>query len=318
MKKHYGFFQLPIYASYYNGKVYVTKLINTYSENSFHFGDIIQSINGLSFEEYYNQDSSYVWGSNYNRKRNTALENYIKLQKEERTVVKVLRNDTLLELVCLPIKIESIKTNNIVNYCNSKDYLLGSNFLYLDLSKIDSSNFEKLIRSGNKPYLIIDLRTYPNWVLTQISDLFSQDTVPFAAYRSPVITNPGAFGSPNRIYLKPKKDSNKVQYTKIILMVDYTTISRGEFIGMALQALPNVLTFGNSTAGADGNVTKIHLPGNISTQFTGLEILYPTGKETQKIGINVDIKYELTGKGFLQGYDEALAFLIENIIMEGN
>jgi C-terminal processing protease CtpA/Prc len=293
-------------------------LINTYSENSFHFGDIIQSINGLSFEEYYNQDSSYVWGSNYNRKRNTALENYIKLQKEERTVVKVLRNDTLLELVCLPIKIESIKTNNIVNYCNSKDYLLGSNFLYLDLSKIDSSNFEKLIRSGNKPYLIIDLRTYPNWVLTQISDLFSQDTVPFAAYRSPVITNPGAFGSPNRIYLKPKKDSNKVQYTKIILMVDYTTISRGEFIGMALQALPNVLTFGNSTAGADGNVTKIHLPGNISTQFTGLEILYPTGKETQKIGINVDIKYELTGKGFLQGYDEALAFLIENIIMEGN
>lgn len=100
-------------------------------------------------------------------------------------------------------------------------------------------------------------------------------------------------------------------------MVNCSTVSRGEFLCMAFQALPNVLTVGDHTAGADGNITKVLLPGNISTAYTGLNILYPDGSATQQKGVKIDIFFKSTGAGIAACRDEELDFILEKILKNG-
>jgi hypothetical protein len=50
---------------------------------------------------------------------------------------------------------------------------------------------------------------------------------------------------------------------------------------MALRSTPNAIVLGTTTAGADGDVTKISLPGGLSTMVSGIGA-YPDGAPTQR------------------------------------
>lgn len=63
---------------------------------------------------------------------------------------------------------------------------------------------------------------------------------------------------------------------------------------------------GSTTAGADGNVSTIKLPGNLNAIFTGLGVYYPDKSETQQIGIVPDIEVKSTIQGIREGRDEVL------------
>jgi len=74
-----------------------------------------------------------------------------------------------------------------------------------------------------------------------------------------------------------------------------------------------VTVIGIATAGADGNVTAVRLPGGYSTYFSGLEVLYPDGSQTQQTGIRINIKVEPTVAALKQGEDEVLQRAIQFI-----
>ena len=82
---------------------------------------------------------------------------------------------------------------------------------------------------------------------------------------------------------------------------------------MAFKKAPRATVIGSTTAGADGNVCQISLPGGISTMFSGLGVYYPDGGETQRIGIVPDIEIKPTIKGITDGKDELLEKAIQII-----
>ena len=90
------------------------------------------------------------------------------------------------------------------------------------------------------------------------------------------------------------------------MLVNETTVSRAEFITMAFQTVPGAKVIGIQTAGADGNVSMIPLPGQISVPFTGIGVFYPDGTETQRVGVRIDIPVELTIAAAREGRDEVL------------
>ena len=45
---------------------------------------------------------------------------------------------------------------------------------------------------------------------------------------------------------------------------------------MAFRAGDNTTIVGSTTAGADGNVSRIALPGGLSTMISGIGIYYPS------------------------------------------
>jgi len=82
---------------------------------------------------------------------------------------------------------------------------------------------------------------------------------------------------------------------------------------MALRVAPKATVIGSTTAGADGNVSTIILPGNIRTMISGLGVYYPDGSETQRVGIAPDIVVRPTISGIRRGKDEVLDKAIEVI-----
>ena len=82
---------------------------------------------------------------------------------------------------------------------------------------------------------------------------------------------------------------------------------------MAFRAGDKTTVIGSTTAGADGNVSRIDLPGGMRTVISGIGVYYPDGKETQRIGIVPDIEVTPTIEGIKSGRDEVLEKAIELI-----
>jgi C-terminal processing protease CtpA/Prc len=68
---------------------------------------------------------------------------------------------------------------------------------------------------------------------------------------------------------------------------------------------------GSQTAGADGDVFSIVLPGNYRTRISGRGVYYPDGGETQRVVIVPDIKVKPTIEGIRNGKDEVLERAME-------
>jgi C-terminal processing protease CtpA/Prc len=96
-----------------------------------------------------------------------------------------------------------------------------------------------------------------------------------------------------------------------VLLADERTQSHAEFTAMCLQTAPSAVTIGSQTAGADGNVSLVGLPGKISTYFSGIGVYYPDGAETQKVGVRIDITVRPTIVGIQTGRDEVLEKALE-------
>ncbi|MBC8882830.1 hypothetical protein H9X57_03875 [Flavobacterium piscinae] len=121
--------------------------------------------------------------------------------------------------------------------------------------------------------------------------------------------HPGMFSFYTTYSVPNKKDKN--YQGKVVILVNEITQSRAEFHAMAYQQSPNAIIMGSTTAGSDGNVSIISLPGGISTMISGIGVYYPDGRETQRIGIVPDIVVKPTIEGVKNGYDEVLERAIE-------
>jgi len=84
---------------------------------------------------------------------------------------------------------------------------------------------------------------------------------------------------------------------------------------MLPQLNNNTTVIGSQTAGADGDVRRLTLPGSYNFSFTGNGIFYPDGKETQRIGIVPDSYFKPSAKQLTLSedplLDRALKYIIE-------
>jgi len=71
---------------------------------------------------------------------------------------------------------------------------------------------------------------------------------------------------------------------------------------------------GSTTAGADGNVSEIPLPGGLRSMISGNGVFYPDKKPTQRVGIIPDIEVKPTVAGIRAGRDEVLEEALRQIL----
>jgi hypothetical protein len=83
------------------------------------------------------------------------------------------------------------------------------------------------------------------------------------------------------------------------------TQSRAEFTLMGFRAMGTILV-GSQTAGADGDVVTVPMPGNVIIYYTSLGVYYPDGKPTQRIGLVPDVEIKPTIAGIRAERDELL------------
>lgn len=99
-----------------------------------------------------------------------------------------------------------------------------------------------------------------------------------------------------------------------MILVDEASQSQAEYTAMAFRAAPGAIVVGSTTAGADGNVSSIPLPGGQRAMISGIGVFYPDKRPTQRIGIVPDLVALPTIAGIRAGRDEVLEAALEHVL----
>ena len=175
---------------------------------------------------------------------------------------------------------------------------------------------ELVPRISKSKGLVIDMRCYPSdFMVFTMGNYLNSNPKYFTKLSEPSIQYPGLFTFKNQEIIGNSYGSsiNEHYNGKVIILVNETTQSQAEYTTMAFRASNNAIVIGSKTAGADGNISKISLPGGITTWISGLGVYYPDGRETQRVGIIPDIVVKPTIKGIKEGRDELLEEAIKLI-----
>ena len=182
---------------------------------------------------------------------------------------------------------------------------LSPDLAYLRLSKILQTDVASYLGAmqGAK-CVVIDMRNYPSdFPIFALGQHLVRTRTPFAKFSVGDLRNPGSFSMRDTVSLEP---STPYVEGALVLLVDEVTQSSAEYHAMAFRSRPGTLVVGSQTAGADGNVSRIPLPGGEHTMFSGIGVFYPDGRPTQRIGIVPDLEVKPTIAGIRAGRDEVL------------
>lgn len=294
----------PVVTRYYDEKLG--------KETGLVIGDVITSINNRPVEEIIKDKLKYSPASNYSTQLRNIAPNLLRTND---TIIHIeFMNDAKKRNINL--KAFSSKVINIYGQPLVKDTcfkIINKDIAYINNGSVKRKYLKEIWKEAkNTKGLIIDIRNYPSdFVIYDLSNYLMPEKTPFVKFTSGSIENPGRFSYINSISAGMK---NFGYYKgKVVIIVNEISQSSAEFHSMAYKVHPNATVIGSTTAGADGNVSQIFLPGGITTMISGIGVYYPDGKETQRIGIVPDIEVKPTIQGIKKGQDELIEKAIEII-----
>ncbi|WP_316735841.1 S41 family peptidase [Pedobacter aquatilis] len=269
-------------------------------------GDIIVSINGVKIDKLIKKYLPLTSASNYETQLRDLPWNYLMRTNEEELQFVLKRKGRAMKLTIQMLKGKS-------NYVNPehKDerayYLIDNKIGYVNAGKYQNSELPEMKKIFTKTKgIIIDLREYPSDFMpyTFVNYIKSSKSL-FAKFSTVDYLNPGTIIITDSAYNGSGKAGDSYN-GKVVVIVNSDTQSQGEFTAMALQSSPNVKVIGSQTAGADGDITAIVLPGGILTMISSRGIYYPDNSPTQGVGVKIDVFVKPTIKGVIDGKDELL------------
>jgi C-terminal processing protease CtpA/Prc len=184
--------------------------------------------------------------------------------------------------------------------------MLDSAVAYLKLSTIVAADIAGYLQQArDAAVLVVDIRNYPSeFVPFALGGRLIAEPTAFARFTAGDARNPGAFRWTPPVVMRPLPP---VRFDgAVVVLVDESSISQSEYTAMALRATPNAIVVGSTTAGADGNISRIPLPGGLEAIITGIGVFYPDRTPTQRIGIIPDLEARPTIPGIRDGRDEVL------------
>jgi C-terminal processing protease CtpA/Prc len=304
-----GACQLPVNVRFVEGKAVVAGYSNPDlgRATGLKTGDVIQQFDGVEVSKLVVDWTPYYAASNEPTRLRDIGRSMTRGDCGKPAVLRVRRENETIEVSAtrvLPNQLDS-KTFASHDQPGETFRLLSKDVAYLKLSSVKVADAAHYIDSaaGTKG-LIIDIRNYPSeFVVFTLGQLLVDKPTEFARFTRGDLANPGAFHWGSSESLTPQKP----HYTgKIVILVDEVSQSRAEYTTMAFRSAPGAVVVGSTTAGADGNVSPIPLPGGLSTMISGIGVFYPDKKPTQRVGIIADVEVTPTIAGIRAGRDEVL------------
>lgn len=305
---NYKSYLLPVHIRFIEGKATVVhKIPNSLRTRlPLQLGDVIIKVNDESVDSIVNRLLPYQPGSNHiTRKRDISKQ--LLYTNEKFIYLEYNRNGKIIHDTIRSFFIkEAYKYLRKISKPSYKIVDKNVGYIYTGNLKCDSIPII-MNKLHNTQAIIIDLRCYPHEPILQplLLYLYSMP-MSFSSMSNFSIEFPGLFKIDKSQCFYVGNNNPNCYKGKIIVLVNEDTQSMAEFLTMALQAIPNAKVVGSNTAGTNGNISYIPLPGNLTTTISGVGIYYPNGSETQRIGIIPDIIINPTIRGIYENRDEIL------------
>lgn len=305
----------PFKAQFIENKFVVTNYYNPEYLNitKLKIGDIITTINGKDIKSIVDSLKSFYPASNDAAMLRDISEDLLRSSQNKMLINYISDGQSMLQEVALyNMGKLNIYNWNKVNKDDKCFKIIDGNIGYITLANINEEDIPEIKKTLIKVKgIIIDIRNYPSaFVPFTLGSYFISKPTPFVKFTQVNLHNPGEFIFTNPLEIQPDGVFFK---GKLVILVNENTQSQAEYTAMAFRAGENSKIIGSTTAGADGNVSEILLPGGLVTMISGIGVYYPDGSETQRIGIAPDIFIEPTIEGIKNKRDELLEKAIEFI-----
>ena len=97
----------------------------------------------------------------------------------------------------------------------------------------------------------------------------------------------------------------------MVVLISNRSVSSAEHVCQILRQSDQVTFIGQQTAGINGTVIQLWLPGQIQLTFTGMQLLNPDGSDFHGIGIIPDVEVVPSAEALARGEDPELQAAIE-------
>lgn len=313
-----GKYYPPIHVRFIENQLVVTDYYNPEKkiETGMEIGDVITKINGKTVKQIVEEKSKYYPASNQPTRLRDISADLLRSNTNDVEINYTGENskELLKNLQLYPR--DSLNIYRWYRRNDNKSYeMLDNNIGYLTLQSIKDEDITKIKETFSETKgIIIDIRNYPStFVPFKLGSYFISSSTPFVKFTSGNTDNPGEFTFTKELEIPSQ---GKTYKGKLIVLVNELSQSQAEYTAMAFRAGNNTTIVGSTTAGADGNVSTIFLPGGLRTMISGIGVYYPKGEETQRVGIIPDVEVKPTIEGIKKGKDELLEKAIEIIMNE--
>jgi hypothetical protein len=307
-----GACQLPVNVRFIEGLPVVTGYSGT--PGLLRLGDVLERLDGAVLSEQIERWRPYYAGSN-DGSRLRDIGRFMTRGECGPTTALAKREDRELELQTerVPVSTLNIRSADSNELEGPSFRMLSPSVAYLKVSNAKADEITTHIQAArNAQGIVVDLRGYPSeFLVFKLGGHFVAKETVFARFAIPDLSNPGAFNWMESISLQPVQPHYD---GKVLVLVDETTQSQAEYTVMALRAAPRSTIVGSATAGADGNVSRLPLPGGMWSLISGIGVYYPDKRPTQRVGIQPDVPARPTVSGIRGGQDDVLAVALGQVI----
>lgn len=305
----------PFKVRFIEEKLVVTDYYNPELRESagLEIGDVITHINGKTIEAIVDSLKKYYPASNEAAQLRDISADLLRSPNQSVNIKYICSGQiSLKELTLYPRANLNMYHWFRVNEGEKCYKMLDGNIGYVTLASIKDEDVPVIKKTFKETKgIIIDIRNYPSAFMPfTLAPYFVSSPTPFVKFSNGNVNNPGEFIFTSSLNIP---GSEETYQGKLVVMLNELTQSSAEYTAMSFRAGENTTIIGSTTAGADGNVSTIILPGGLRTMISGIGVYYPDGKETQRIGIIPDVRVEPTINGIKTGRDEVLEKAIEII-----
>ncbi|MFD2432923.1 S41 family peptidase [Mesonia maritima] len=298
----------PIHVRFIENQLVVTDYYNQELKNEIglEIGDVITKINGNAIDKIIKENSRYYPASNKPTRLRNISEDILRSNSDNIKIEFVSANSTPQTKTLKLYPKDSLDIYRWYRKSDEKSFeMLADNIGYVTLQNIKKEDISKIKNEfKDTEGIIIDIRNYPStFVPFSLGSYFVSSSTPFVKFTNGNIDNPGEFTFTKSLKIPSRGRTYK---GKLIVLVNELSQSQAEYTSMAFRAGDHTTIIGSTTAGADGNVSAILLPGGLRTMISGIGVNYPNGDETQRVGIIPDIEVQPTIESIRNGKDELL------------
>jgi C-terminal processing protease CtpA/Prc len=300
-RQHEG---LPIKVDWVENQVVVTV-----SKNPAYFqrGDIFLDIDGIGAERALRDAEEIISGSPQ-WKRWKALNRFGYGEPGTMAKLKLKRGQQKLE-----VEVERNFKESLTEFARSNIEKMDNDIYYVNLSKASWPEIDAKIEDLAKARgIIFDLRGYPNSNHQIICHLLEKNDTSRSWMQIPLIIYPDQENIVDyqRMGWGLVAKEPRIQ-GKVVFLTDGRAISYAESFMSFIEHYRLAEIIGQPTAGTNGNVNPLVLPGRFRISWTGMKVLKHDGSQHHLIGIQPTIPVERTIQGVIEGRDEFLDKALE-------
>lgn len=309
-----GRFQPAIFVGYIEEKSVVTKVLD--DKLPIKVGDVILTVDDEPIEKRREALARYIASSTPQWLERLAHFRLLLGPKDSVAKLRVRGTDNQVRDVALP-RSQSIMDPKLAATLQRSTpvvEVLPSGFGYVDLARLQGGEVDKMFETiKNTPAVIFDMRGYPNGTAWSIAPrLTEKKNVVAALFSRPLLEAPSMSDSdyayvPEYSFVQKIPDRKGDVYKgKVVMLINEDAISQSEHTCMFFEVATDVTFIGTPTAGANGDITYMVLPGNLQVSFTGHNVCHADGRQLQRVGIQPTIRVAPTIRGTIEKRDEIL------------